>query len=317
MKKRMICALLCLSFCFSVALPVGATPTQDPAIFAESSLPEIGRVYEVDNLEEAFAVKYDVETQKVTYYAVEESRETMIKQSFGKLPEVVTSIDIPEETVQPNTIFGSDDRIKVTDTSSTPHSAIAHLTGNLNGSYQGTAWMISANAAVTAAHCVYDHASGSYMQNGKVYPGKKGGFLFSNPYGSAKIKEIHISPNYIQSGSTSSRNDWAVIVLDENIGNKCGYLGFKFVPRSMTGMSVTVCGYPEEDKNYQYKMTGNISDCDDHFILFNMDTSHGQSGGPIYNESNEVVGINIAGGTSHNIGIRIYSQLFDYLLKFR
>lgn len=317
MKKRMICVLLCLSFCFSIALPVCAAPAQDLAVLAESSLPEIGCVYEVDNLEEAFAVKYDVETQKISYYAVEESRETMIKQSFGKLPEVVTSIDIPEETVQPYTIFGSDDRIKVTDTSSTPHSAIAHLVGDRNGSYQGTAWMISANAAVTAAHCVYDYTSGSYMQNGKVYPGKKGGFLFSNPYGSAKIKEIHISSNYIQNGSTSSRYDWAVIVLDENIGDKSGYLGFKFVPRSMTGMSVTVCGYPWEDKNYQYKMTGNISDCDDYFILYNMDTSEGQSGGPIYSDTNEVVGMIIEGDTSHNIGIRIYSQLFDYLFDFR
>lgn len=206
------------------------------------------------------------------------------------------------------------DPSKVTDTSPIPYSAIAKLLGD--GDMGGTAWMISANAAVTCAHCVYDYTTKQYIQNGKIYPGKKGNFLFSNPFGNAKIKEIYLSPDYIQGASVANNSDWAVIVLDENIGDKCGYLGFKFVPRSMTGMSFTTSGYPESEY-YQHQYAGTISDCDDRYIFHSVNATHGQSGSPMYDSSNQVIGIISESFGTHNLGIRIYSQFFDFLLNFR
>lgn len=216
-------------------------------------------------------------------------------------------------------ILGSDDRVQVSDTDEYPYSAVCYIEVAFStGAECGTAFMIGDNIAVTAAHCVYKN--GELVSDVKVWPGKDGFSIFGNPFGTAESISIFKAPNYNQ--GDFYKYDWAIIVLDENIGNDTGWFGFTCYQPDYLTTTLTLSGYPHSDQYHQYTATGNamkyvdkVSEQEYRF-QHNMDSTEGQSGSPIYNSSYMVYGIDSYHSTLNNYATRIDESTFNYFTAY-
>ncbi len=226
-------------------------------------------------------------------------------------------------TVSPQAIIGyNDERELITDTKQFPYSAIAFLeiTWDNNEKYCGTAFMIAPNKALTAAHCVLDE-NNRKVKKLEIMPAKNGAFFWNNPYGSASIAEAE-NIYYPAAFDTNKEagNDWAILKLNEDIGNKSGWLelqvnGFSY---GTEGETFHTSGYPVHDPNdtkykdfrtgfldqhakeYQFHSSSIITNVYTNYFKHKIDTLPGQSGSPIYkydsNNNVKVIGIHNQSG---------------------
>lgn len=273
MKKSVFCILLALCLCLSfstVAYANGAIGSID----ADDTVtdPIKGTLEMTSSPSGAVAIAKNLQTGSTYYYRVNgdilANNPTVSRETNGMIPaEVAYQFG---ETASPNQIINGDDRIKVTDTSALPYSAIAFvkstfihpITGATITSF-GTAWMISPDTAATAAHVIYDEDCG-WATSVTVIPGlcvtppifNMIPIEFMGPYGYSNATEIAVSTQW--KDNKSDYHDWGVIRLSESIGNNSGYLGFKYcsynlVPSNLAPgeelRSVMISGYPGDRNN--------------------------------------------------------------------
>ena len=142
-------------------------------------------------------------------------------------------------------IIGTDDRVRVSPTTSFPARATVLITRTTNGveSQHCTGWMFGPSLVLTAGHCVY---SGSAFYSGlKFYPGYDGN---TAPYGSCNATQLRASSGYVSTGSADQ--DYGGANLNCTIGNTVGWYGAYATTASLNGTSTTVQGYGG-DKNKQ------------------------------------------------------------------
>ncbi len=302
----------------------------------------------------AVAVGYNIKKETTSYYRVNGG--TLANNTItmpGWFPDQANSSS-GEENISPNEYIGTDDRVAITNTTQMPYSAIARIEVSFpSGSSTATAYMISDNVAITAAHAVFlqeTTSGGSYEwpEKVKVFPGQKSSNIFTGyPYGNAKAIEVVISAPFFtekatldSSGNristrTSSYYDWALLYLDDEIGAETGYFGYQFT-NGTTGMNVSITGY-KDGVPPQYKASGtvisaptNIAGAEllnqEYIMLYMIDAGDGQSGSPIYYQSSDGSWISIgihtadytyADGTGQlNQGNRFTSQLFSFVLAY-
>lgn len=223
----------------------------------------------------------------------------------------------PTEASTLSIIGGSDDREPVKNSKAFPNSCTGKIIIKWrDGSVgHGTAFMVSANKALTAGHCLYDSKRGGYARSIQIYPGRSltsSGSIY-NPYGSASSEYVVTYDRFTNLGD--SNYDCGIIKFSTNIGNKTGWLGMhgnpgiSFVNREyrMTGYSGTgsrmMIGRGFVRKSTYYK------------LFYDCDTVEGTSGAALYkkytNNGWTAVGIHSIGGTSTNSGTRIHKSLFD------
>ena len=240
----------------------------------------------------------------------------LLPKGIGKEPGLQNSIS-------PLDIVGDDDRELVTNTKAFPYSAICYLKAEYNNNDydEGTAFMISDNIAITAAHCIYAN-DGELATQVKVWPGKDGDGWFDNPYGSAKRISV-IAPNWTGWSTYQPYNDWAIIELNENIGNRTGYFEIEWNHTDIFSRTFTISGYPDEDdagyieEFRQYKDSGYITTVNHQYMFYSIDTGGGQSGAPIFHSENVVYGIHIKRYDDvENLGIRITKPIYLYLMDY-
>ena len=341
MKKRLFCVLLGLLVGFSLPLSVFAiddtvsTEPMDDAL----SLDDMLQV--TTSIEDAFAVGYNVDTESITYYTLN----TTALSSFD--PEDFSSSSwFPEQLQRYNNnsnraIVGDDNRVEVTNTRVFPYSAIAYMEMDFaNGrDYTATAFMISKNVAMTAAHNLFEkYSSGNdpvWATTVKIWPGRNGDGIFSGrPFGRADAVEVVISKQYYTESIGSELSDyydWGFIRLDDDIGEECGYFGFEL--GASYGSLVYVSGYGESD-NKQRMGSGHTLDYSDfgfdptYVRHYDVDVTDGQSGAPVYRETNGGEFLVIAvhnmdyadepGGDygSVNQGSCITHQLYAFILSY-
>lgn len=233
-----------------------------------------------------------------------------------------------EESISTYAIIGSDDRQVVEDTTNWPYSAVAYIAidwPGLKDSTRGTAWMISKNVAVTAAHNLYDPSEGVWAKGVDVHPGKDGAGIFNEPFGSYSSKVIGVSTEWKNDGSIDY--DWGIIVLDEDCSNDVGFLDYFCVDEgSLTNDSITVLGYPSINnvlKKYnQYMSNGRIVHEGAYRFYYDADTSAGTSGGPVFDDNYRVIGIHVYSHDEDNrnsavritgiMGAYFYSTVIEY-----
>ena len=204
--------------------------------------------------------------------------------------------------------------------------------------------MISPNAALTAAHCIYNSAEGGWPIEIEFYPAISGTRTSPNiPFGYATAREVVISLPYFENGS-GAQWDWGIIRLNSNIGNYSGFLGLHYFDMTISDLSVMISGYPKDLNNSwatinQYKHSGliyydessqttasNYSVYETRYFAYTIDTFSGQSGSPIlcyWEGSYQIIGIHSGKGDAsgnvyyNNNGFGLTSEVFQFLVTYK
>lgn len=215
-------------------------------------------------------------------------------------------------------IIGSDNRVRITDTTTFPNSAICYMEIKFpddDGLYVGTAWMYGNSVAMTAGHCVYDADLGGWAEWVRIYPGSNGG---TSPYGVYYASVLHTDTKYVE--SENSNYDWGLLEFTSNIGGSTGYFGASWTTSSLVGTSIVVRGYPAEKGAQMWSMSGSIAASGTYKLSYYIDTTGGQSGSPVYkNDGNyRCVGIHTNyNSLGYNQAERIDESLFNIMNQYR
>jgi V8-like Glu-specific endopeptidase len=230
----------------------------------------------------------------------------------GSYPELAESVEV---------IIGVDERIRVTNTTTYPWSAICALgiTAANGRRFIGTGWMISPRTVVTAGHCVYLHEEGGWAQSITVIPGCNDAV---EPYGS------HVGTDLRSvTGWTSSKNrdhDYGVIILPPSTqpGATTGTFGFATrTDAFLLNAALNLSGYPgDKGGRQQWFMAQRPKSVSEHVITYDIDTMGGQSGSPVWvleNGGRFGVGVHTNGHSSGNSATRITSGVFNNLSNWK
>lgn len=130
-----------------------------------------------------------------------------------------------------------------------------------------------------------------------LYPAMNNG---QQPYGSTTVSQILVENRWVQ--SSFEDEDWALLFLNSDIGNQTGWANIKAYDdyTSLIRQNVTVIGYPKEHLKCMYIATGQITRATSMSLFYDVDTSSGQSGAPVYNSQGYVIGIHNAYDQTYN-----------------
>ncbi|HEU6606702.1 TPA: serine protease [Streptococcus pneumoniae] len=205
-------------------------------------------------------------------------------------------------TNQSEVIIGKNDLVKVKNTLQYPYSTSAYVESEFRG-----------------------------VKNGKdaeelyVTPARTPN---SVPFGRIKVKEVRYLKEFKNLNSKDAREyDLALLILEEPIGAKLGTLGLPTSQKNLTGITVTITGYPSYNFKIHQMYTDKkqvLSD-DGMFLDYQVDTLEGSSGSTVYDASNRVVGVHTLGDGANQINSAvklnernlpfIYSVLKGYSLE--
>lgn len=231
--------------------------------------------------DESYIVTIDAETGEITK---EEYTENLARSNYNK-----TEPFIPKNVMNNSKaiVGGSDGRVAVSNTKVFPYSSVCTLEVKFEEGYvYTTAFMIYKNLALTAAHNVYNSEYG-VVQSAKIYPGIT---TTEIPFGAANAKSYSMDKKWIE--NYNSLEDWCLIELDSNIGEKCGWQGIAYSDDYgyfAQGEKVTVIGYPQRFK--QFTMRDSVVKATYMYLLYAVDTSKGQSGSPVRDDPGYAIGI--------------------------
>lgn len=109
--------------------------------------------------------------------------------------------------------------------------------------------------------------------------------------------------------------DIAVLVLQSEVGQYTGWASLACLQeKEFEARNFFLSGFA---RCIGKEMRGKITKVKDNIIRYDIDTTKGQSGSPIWSKESfpEVVGIHARGASSFNEGIRISSEYFGWIKK--
>jgi glutamyl endopeptidase len=178
-------------------------------------------------------------------------------------------------------IFGPDDRIRISPATSFPARAVVQITRN--GAAHCTGWLYGPDIVATAGHCVHSGGSGGAWYTGQltIWPGRDGA---SAPYGSCTARRLYSVTGWTVSGLED--HDYGAIKLNCTVGNNTGWFGYWWQSASLAGASTLINGYPG-DKPFGQHWRGDsvartVAVSQTNQIFYSNDTIGGMSGSPIY-----------------------------------
>jgi V8-like Glu-specific endopeptidase len=252
--------------------------------------------------------------------------ETLLRAVRDK--RAATPADASTETAEaPRGVFGSDTRVRVTDTSQYPFSAVGIVEGvTASGEvYQCSAALIGPRTVLTTASCLYDHASGWHEE-----------FLFApglntfddTPFGVYDWQTAHIFEGFLSAydGSYGSvlAYDMALLILAEPAGDHAGWLGIQSDPQ-LGAFHANILGYPydKEPQATQWRSNCDVAAAQvrPQWIEHYCATSYGTGGAPIYTydtatRNRYIQGIDVAEGSTGNIAARITDPAYIWMMQY-
>ena len=240
---------------------------------------------------------------------------------------------IVEQEVKGNTVSMSTDRVvtpddtrvQVTDTSSNPYINVGWLWAQKQDGnwWTCTGTQIGPKTVITAADCVYDHATGGWVKALTWYPGMTDGK--TAPYGQFDWANINILKGFIDNYDGSNFGsvtpwDLAEIELTDD-ATSLGWLGFKIDDAS--DFKANLIGYPEGTavEGSQWKSTCTIpaKDFGDTEFVHSCSTAPGDGGAALFTDDGQgnyyIRGIHIADSTDgkSHFGLRLIDSYFQFL----
>jgi glutamyl endopeptidase len=218
-------------------------------------------------------------------------------------------------------IGGSDGRIQVGDTTGYPNGAVVLM--KKHGHSFCTGFLVSPNVLVTAGHCLRGPGlKGAWGHNLTFLAGSDGG---NDPFGTCKAEHKYVLRGWYRFGY--SQYDMGMVVLDCRVGVKAGYFGFFWHQGNLDGRDAILVGYPGEKHSTMWLSKGHIQVTEPLKLMYNMDTTQGESGSPVFQFHDHAAGfchgecvMAVHSGTTPqhaktqlNIGTRITGQRFATL----
>ena len=188
----------------------------------------------------------------------------------------------------------------------------------------GTGTLISSNLILTCAHNVYDKDKGVHYKNHEFTIGLQNGSF----YGYSKVLEsgIFFPPEYIGYDS----EDYAVLVLEENLGAQFGFMGFAPNYDLQDNDTYYLYGYPADKKKkfgsfnlwgmkvtkHKYNIFVNKNELE--YNAF--DTYGGQSGSGLWIKEKDgkafVFGIHTCGNNKYNSGVYLNKKRYQKIIQW-
>lgn len=233
-------------------------------------------------------------------------------------------------------IFGSDNRVKVSDTSAKGSNAICNLTLTFKdpttGVYKtkyGTGFMYSDLTMATAGHCIHDISMDTTAISIKIVPG-------DSPRGgldSVTIKNqdnMHVLPEF--ENTHNWVYDYGCVTLDEPFSSDVEPMSLNpdLTSSQYKSKYLTLSGYDWKSAQlYKQRSNSLVTEVTTKDFSFKYDTLSGMSGSPIYTDDYEVVGIynygpnGVAGdyvdedySDGYNSAQRMNDACYDFLMSF-
>jgi V8-like Glu-specific endopeptidase len=231
------------------------------------------------------------------------------------------SYELPEALMKPEVIIGTDDRVRVTATTTYPWRAICALriTAANGRRFIGTGWLVSPRTVITAGHCVFMHNEGGWARSIEVIPGLNDA---ARPFGSAASGNLRSAVGWTQ--SRNREYDYGAILLPANarLGDRTGWFGFAVRDDAfLRAASLNLSGYPgDKGGNQQWFMAQRTKSVSARVITYDIDTMGGQSGSPVWvlqNGQRYGVGVHTNGHSSGNSATRIDGNVFNRMLGWK
>ena len=255
-------------------------------------------------------------------YEVSETLQESPEPSSYSLPDISPTYG-QFFTSRPEAIIGSNDLVSIENTLQYPYSTSVYVESVFHGvedgknkTYRGSANFIKDNILITAAHNIYKHEFGKDAEELYVTPAATPN---NAPFGTVKVKKYYYLKNYVSDNpGRHSKNDLALLVLEEPIGTKTGTLGLSSLSTNLSGLNVTVTGYSALSEAVQmYTDTRNVIRDTGDFLYYNVDTYGGASGAAVYDASHRVVGVHIGtesrGSDIVNLAVKLNEQNLSFI----
>lgn len=220
-------------------------------------------------------------------------------------------------------VLGTDDRVRVSRERMrlNPWRQICALriVSESKRTYVGTGWFIAPGVLATAGHCVYLQDDGGWATSIRVIPAKWGP---QEPFLSQTSRRFASVRGWVKERKRDF--DYGVIFLDDpSTGAQVGNFAVEALAiQELKGIDGQVSGYPaDRDRaEYQYFHMRPLTDVTDTRLVYEIDTFGGQSGSPIWQETEErgvlAIGIHTTGGLTSNSGTRITEDVLDNLIRW-
>ncbi|CYH45764.1 choline binding protein G [Streptococcus pneumoniae] len=188
----------------------------------------------------------------------------------------------------------------------------------MNVEGRGSANFIKDNVLITAAHNYYRHDYGKEADDIYVLLAVSPS---QEPFGKIKVKEVRYLKEFRNLNSKDAREyDLALLILEKPIGAKLGTLGLPTSQKNLTGITVTITGYPSYNfKIYQmYTDKKQVLSDDGMFLDYQVDTLERSSGSAVYDASHRVVGVHTLGDGANQINsaVKLNERNLSFIYLF-
>lgn len=302
-----------------------AKPIENPKLEDEDS--RAAPITDPNKIAEGMTVLTRSATGEETRSAPSEALKELITKELAK-PEEAPKASTGEKAVDPafeegRQVFGDDDRVQITNTKTFPFSAIGFIQAKSkggSGSCSGT--LIGPRTVLTAAHCLYSHEDGGWLQDILFAPGLNG--MEDVPFGAWQAESTSILEGFVKNyqGYYGSVVPWdlGIITLKDPIGEKLGYLGYANFD-SLGDFSANIVGYPgDKPAGTMWRATCNVmtESIGFDYFQYDCDTYPGSSGSSVYaidgaSKARVVTGVNVAESKNANTAVRLNAPYVEWI----
>jgi V8-like Glu-specific endopeptidase len=238
-----------------------------------------------------------------------------VVRSMGAVDDVLFYGRSPDELLDHSldfqTIFGVDNRERVTPTTSHPWRTISAIEGGFSGQYSHcTGTFIGPNVVLTAAHCLYRHDVG-WSESQMVVPGID--TVDNWPFGYGFAQHGWVPQEWILTGDFAW--DWGLLVMpDSSLGNTVGWMDiglYSTQTLQSPNFNPMTAGYPGDKPLGTMWVTSEPSflSVNDAFLINRLDAYPGQSGSAVWSTHDELIAGVFAFETTQFNGARRINEM--------